>query len=125
MRGIATTRTEGRPADLDAAIGDALRIFDRFIDAWVGPAAHGLAFNSPDCERVRDAIVAVAETAHRDRIIGQAVFKVSYSSENKSRLQYECMTPVFEEPQQPINSLAGYRRRREGHFQILAVVEPL
>jgi hypothetical protein len=74
---------------------------------------------------VRNAILAVAKTAHRDRAIGQAVFKVSYSATNKSRLEYECMTPVFEEPSQPANSLAGYRERCHGHFEILSVVEPL
>lgn len=125
MRGIAASRTAGKPLDLDTTVGEALRVFDEFINVWVGAAAHELAYNSPDCDRVRDAILAVAKTAHRDRELGRAVFKIGYCAENKSRLEYQCMSPVFEEPTQPINALAGYRERREGHYEILAVVEPL
>ena len=84
-----------------------------------------MAYNSTACNRVRDAIVAVGKTAHRDRVIGTAVFKVTYSPTNRSRLEYQCMTPVFEEAGQPLNALAGYKKRREGHYEILAVVEPL
>jgi hypothetical protein len=124
MRGIASTRAPAT-LDLDDTVAAALREFDDFIETWIGTAAHEVAYNSPACDRVRDAILAVAKTAHRDRAIGLAVFKVSYSAANSSRLEYECMTPVFEEANQPANALAGYRARREGHYEILAVVEPL
>jgi len=124
MRGIAASRAT-TPADLDTAVSEALREFDEFINVWVGVAAHNLAYNSPGCGRVRDAIVAVGKTAHRDRVIGQAVFKVAYCADNRSRLEYSCMSPVFEEPDQPVNALAGFRERREGHYEILAIVEPL
>lgn len=125
MRGIAASRTPSTPLDLDTTVGEALRAFDEFINVWVGAAAHESAYNSPDCDHVRDAILAVAKTAHRDRVIGSAVFRIAYSAENKSRLDYQCVSPVFEEPNQPLNALAGYRERREGHYEILAVVEPL
>jgi hypothetical protein len=126
VRGIAATRATPSPDDLDATVHEALRVFDRFIEVWTGAAAHELAFNSVECGLVRDAIVAVGKTAHRDREVGRAVFKVSYAAENRSSLQFECMTPVFEESEQPINALAGYRKRDPaGHYEALAVVEPL
>lgn len=124
MRGIAASRIT-LPPDLDTTVHDALRMFDKFIETWVGAGAHQTVFNSPECDRVRDAITAVGKTAHRDRVIGQAVFKVSYNPSYRSRLEYQCMSPVFDEPSQPLNSLKGYRDRREGHYEILAVVEPL
>lgn len=124
MRGIAASRITA-PPDLDTTVHDALRVFDEFIGVWVGPAAHELAYNSSGCDRVRDAIQAVAKTAHRDRIIGQAVFKVVYCADNKSRLGFECVSPVFELPEHAANSLAGFRRLRDGHFEVLQIVEPL
>lgn len=124
MRGIAASRSTG-PADLDTAVAEAFQAFDRFIETWVGTGAHSLAFDSADQARVRDAILTVAKSAHRDRIIGHAVFKAVYNADYKSRMEHQCVSPVFEEPTQPANALAGFRARREGHFQILAVVEPL
>jgi hypothetical protein len=120
---IAATRTSG--PDLETAVAEALRELDRLLEVWVGVAAHQLAFNSTECERVRAAIHAVARTAHRDRTIGQAVFQVVYNGENRSRLEFRPVSPVFEEPDQPVHALKGFRERREGHFEVLAVVEPL
>lgn len=124
MRGIAASRIM-LPPDLDTTVHDALRVFDKFIEVWVGAGAHDAVFNSPDCDRVRNAITAVGKTAHRDRVIGQAVFKVSYNADFRSRVEYQCVSPVFEEDAQPLNALKAYRERREGHYEILAVVEPL
>lgn len=124
MRGVAASRMV-LPPDLDTTTNDALRTFDKFIEVWVGPGAHQLVFNHPDTDQVRDCIVAVGRSAHRDRVIGQAVFKVSYCGENRSRMRYECVSPIFEEPGQPLNALKAWRDRREGHFEILSVVEPL
>lgn len=124
MRGIAASRII-LPPDLDTTVNDALRMFDKFIETWVGSGAHAAVFNSPDTDKVRDAITAVGRTAHRDRVIGQAVFKISYCGENRSRMQYDWASPIFEEDSQPLNALKAYRDRRDGHYEILAVVEPL
>lgn len=120
-RGIAATRWT--PGQLDTAIHTALREFDRYTEIWVGTAAHELAFNHPSNNLVRDAIVNVGKTAHRDRIVGHAVFKVVYNPDSSTRLGYECVTQVFDE--RPTSALAEWRKRRDGHFDILSVVEPL
>jgi hypothetical protein len=53
------------------------------------------------------------------------VFKISYDVANRSRMAHEIVSPIFEEPDQPLNALKAFRERREGHFEILAIVEPL
>lgn len=120
---IAASRAIWTPGQLDTAVDTALREFDRYTEIWVGAAAHELAYNHESNNLVRDAIVNVGKTAHRDRIVGHAVFKVVYNPDSSSRLGYECVSPVFDEP--PVSVLAGFRERREGHFDILSVVEPL
>lgn len=110
------------------AVEQALRAFDEFVGAWVGPAAQRYVFASGNthADRVRQTIQAAAATDHSRRV-GWAVFErahdTDYDRERPSGYVHTIASAVFEDVGQAQNALGYIETKHDGEFVICEIGE--
>ena len=108
------------------AVEHALRAFDEFVGAWVGPAAQRYVFVSGDtnADRVRQAIQAAAQTDDSRRIgwgVFQRALDTTYDRDRPSGFVYTLVSAVFEFV--PTNVLEYCQQKKDGEFIICEITE--
>jgi hypothetical protein len=110
------------------AVESALRAFDEFVGAWVGPAAQRYVFaaGNTHADRVREAIQAAAAT-DTSRRVGWAVFKrehdTDYDRERPSGYVHTVVSAVFESLAQAQNAHEYCTGKHDGDYIICELQE--